>query len=143
MPSSLEGRVGEGMYALNPKYRTRVRENWDLVHGFKGQRRMASHPRPRVYQREFKLTLMRQWEAGEKTCAQLVREHNIAQSVLYRWHDAYRRHGEYAFTEESLSQEQTQEHRIAELERALGQATLENQILKKGLRLAQSQSGTP
>ena len=131
------------MSALNPKYRTRVRENWDLVHGFKGQRRISSSPRPRVYKTGIQAHINAAMGGrGENLCP-VGAGHNIAQSVLYRWHDAYRRHGEHAFTEEALSPEQTQEHRIAELERALGQATLENQILKKGLRLAQSQSGTP
>ena len=104
---------------------------------------MTTHSRPRVYPREFKLELMRQWTAGERTCAQLVREHGIAQSVLYRWSAEYRQHGEIAFSEAAVTAEQATERRIAELEQALGKATLENQLLKKGLQLAQSRSVKP
>ena len=95
------------------------------------------------YPREFKLEVMRQWTAGERTCAQLVREHGIAQSVLYRWAAEYRQHGEVAFSEAAITTEQAMERRIAALEQALGKATLENQVLKKGLQLAQSRSGKP
>lgn len=104
---------------------------------------MADYSRPRVYDRDFKLRLMRQWEAGERSCAQLVREHAIAQSVLYRWRATYRELGEAAFAAVALTVEQQQADRIAALERALGQLTLENQILKKGLSLARSRSTTP
>ena len=104
---------------------------------------MSDYSHPRVYDREFKLRLMRQWEAGERSCAQLVREHRLAQSVLYRWRATYRQLGDNAFREVAVTVEHQQGERIASLERALGQLTLENQILKKGLQLAQSRSAKP
>ena len=39
----------------------------------------------RVFNREFKLDVCRQWATGDRSCAQLVREHGIARRVLYRW----------------------------------------------------------
>ena len=104
---------------------------------------MTTRARPRVYAREFKLELMRQWTAGERSCAQLGREHDIGQSVLYRWREEYREHGEAAFSEATLSEVEALQRRVMQLEQALGKATLENQILKKGLQLAQSRSVTP
>jgi transposase len=104
---------------------------------------MSTRPRPRTYAREFKLELMRQWTAGERSCAQLVREHGVGQSVLYRWRDEYREHGEAAFSEATLSEVETLQRQVARLEQALGKATLENQVLKRGLHLAQSRSATP
>jgi transposase-like protein len=107
---------------------------------------------PRVYDREFKLAVCRQWAAGERTCAQLVREHGIAQSILYRWRAAYAAYGEAAFQGQpgplvpepgTSTSEAVLLQRIAELERALGKIALENEILKKGRSLAASRSGTP
>lgn len=98
---------------------------------------------PRVFTREFKLELMRQWAAGETTCAKLCREHRLSQSLLYRWRDAYRLHGEQAFTEQAEDDYEVLRRRIADLERALGQATLDNQLLKRGVHLLQSRSDTP
>lgn len=94
----------------------------------------------RAYQPEFKLEVMRQWEGGERTCAQLVREHGVGQSVLYRWRDAYREHGEAAFAEAAISELEVLQRQVGQLEQALGKATLENQLLKRGLQLARSRS---
>jgi putative transposase len=106
------------------------------------ERVMNMRKRSRTYSPEFKIELMRQWEAGERSCLQLVREHGIAQSVLYRWRDAYRLHGDDAFHELALSEVEALRRRVAQLEQALGNATLENQVLKKGLQLARSRNGT-
>jgi transposase len=98
---------------------------------------------PRSFGSEFKLELMRQWSLGETTCAKLCREHRLAQSVLYRWRDEYRTRGEDAFTEQTLDDIEVLRRRVADLERALGQATLDNQLLKRGLQLVTSRSDTP
>jgi transposase-like protein len=111
---------------------------------------MSSTRVPRVYAREFKLNVCRQWVAGDRSCAQLVREHGIAQSVLYRWRADYAQYGEDAFSGQpgtsgaepgTSTSEAVLLQRIADLERALGKATLENQLLKKGRTLAASASG--
>ena len=107
---------------------------------------------PRFFDREFKLTLCRQMASGERSCAQLVREHGVVQGVLYRWRAEYAERGEDAFSSPSWSRtvepgthanEALLLQRIHALERALGQATVENQILKKGRALAASRTGTP
>lgn len=104
---------------------------------------MTTGRRPRTFDRDFKLALMRQWTSGERSCAQLGREHGIHQSVLYRWRDEYRTHGEAAFTETALSEVETLQRQVAQLEQALGQATLENQLLKRGLQLSRARRLTP
>lgn len=96
--------------------------------------------RARTYAREFKLEVMQQWEAGDRSCAQLVREHGVGQSVLYRWRDEYREHGEAAFSEAAISEVDALRRQVAQLEQALGKTTLENQLLKRGLQLARSRS---
>lgn len=112
---------------------------------------MSSGRIPRVFAREFKLQVCRQWAAGERSAAQLIREHGIAHSVLYRWRAEYAQYGEDAFSGHpgtsgiepgTSTSEALLLQRIADLEQALGKATLENQILKKGRRLAASPSDT-
>jgi transposase len=103
---------------------------------------MTTGKRPRSFDRDFKLELMRQWTAGERTCAQLVREHGIGQSVLYRWREAYLAHGETAFTEAAVSELEALQRQVAALEQALGKATLENQVLKRGRQLSRVRSAT-
>lgn len=94
----------------------------------------------RVHSREFKLEIMRQLATGQKRPAQVCREHGLADSVLSRWRKAYQERGEAAF-QSPQSGELSQEQRVADLERFCGQLALENQVLKKALQSAQSQSG--
>ena len=102
----------------------------------------------RTFSREFKLEVCRQWMAGERTAAQLMREHRLVQSVLYRWRAEYQAFGTEAFTGQQLPTEQASREavlvqRISALERALGKATIENQLLKKGRSLAASWNDMP
>jgi transposase-like protein len=62
--------------------------------------------------------------------------------VLYRWREEYREQGEAAFSEATLNEVEELQRQVAQLEQALGKATVENQVLKKGLQLAQSRSAT-
>jgi transposase-like protein len=96
----------------------------------------------RVHTREFKLQVVRQIASGEKRPAQVCREHQLANSVLARQRAEYAERGEAAFTPRVPSGSDTLEARIAELERCLGQLTLENSILKKALAKVTSRSDT-
>jgi putative transposase len=104
--------------------------------------------------REFKLEVVRQYEQGTKSKAQLCREHGLASSVLYRWLKEYQDFGEVAFDQHKpLDETQALERKVAQLERLLGQATAENAFLKnawaayrkkragvlKGVRVAQEE----
>ena len=97
----------------------------------------------RGYSREFKLELMRQWAAGECSCAQLVRTHGVGQSVLSRWREEYRQFGDDAFGERTITDGEALHRQIAQLEHALGKAIFENEVLKRGLHLARSGSAKP
>ncbi len=97
----------------------------------------------RNHTREFKLQCCRQVATGQKRPAQICREHNLSQSVLLRWRREYEARGEEAFTEKQLSQIETLERKVAELERFCGKLALENEILKKGLQRYHSGGGTP
>jgi transposase len=101
----------------------------------------------RVHSREFKLSVCRQIESGEKRPAQICREHRLDQSVLSRWRHEYRERGAgAAFTPKQpadVSAPQALEQRIAELERHCGQLSLENALLKKLVERLQSRSAMP
>lgn len=97
----------------------------------------------RVYSREFKLSVVRQIVTGEKRPAQVCREHSLAESVLARWRKEYEARGEAAFTSPQIGGPTSLEQKMAELERFCGQLALENHILKKALRAAQSRSDMP
>jgi len=73
-----------------------------------------------------------QVNGGQKTSAQLRREHALSPSLIHRWRKEGEARGEAAFTDQAKP-DQSLEQRIAELERFCGQLSLENTILKKSL----------
>lgn len=83
------------------------------------------------YSREFKVNLIREIEAG-KSVAQVSRQHDIHPAMIHQWKRAFQKYGEQAFKGNGNSY--TEEARIGELERMIGQLTVENTLLKKVLR---------
>ena len=89
------------------------------------------------YSRGLKISAMRALEAGE-TNGQVARKFAISPKLLEKWRAEWRARGEAAFPgagrrgrlQSSLSDEQ----RIAELERKIGQMAMENDFLKKALQ---------
>ena len=86
--------------------------------------------RGRTFTREFKLELMHQLASGQRRPAQVCREHELANGVLWRWRREYAERGEAAFDPGQLSEQQALERRLAELERLRDQLALENAVLK-------------
>jgi transposase-like protein len=62
--------------------------------------------------------------------------------LLARWRREYAERGEEAFGPRQAVAPSTLEARIAELERCVGQLTLENMVLKKALHQAMSRNTT-
>jgi transposase len=90
----------------------------------------------RRFSPEFKRSIVQQLESGEKRPSQICREHQLATTQLAAWRREYSRRGEAAFTPAVPStQTEVLEARIAELERFCGKLALENDVLKKALRL--------
>jgi transposase-like protein len=101
----------------------------------------------RVFTPDFKLTIVKAVLNGEKTVMQLCREHNLSDSLIHNWKKLYRDKGEAAFTVTTQAhlrstpattpeEQQAQEivalrNKVAELERMIGQQTVELNILKK------------
>ena len=93
-----------------------------------------------VFNREFKLSVVRQVVSGEKRPAQVCREHGLAEGLLLRWRREYEVRGEAAFASHQPSEVEALERRIADLERLCGQLALENAVLKKALGGSPSRS---
>jgi transposase len=96
----------------------------------------------RAHTRDFKLMVAREIMRGERRPAQVCREHGLNQSMVIRWRHEVEARGDAAFLPMVAREDQTQELRIAELERLCGQLALENAALKKGLSALASRSGT-
>ena len=78
--------------------------------------------------------VMASWR-GERSIAELCREHDISESLLRRWRDQVLEAGaERLAASEQRSQAGEQRKKIAELERALGRKTYELEIAGKLLR---------
>lgn len=84
----------------------------------------------RTFDREFKLSVVHQMEAGA-TVAQVCREHELKEDLVYRWRHEYKKDPERAFA--GHGNPATLEARNAELERLVGQLYAENRLLKKAL----------
>ena len=88
----------------------------------------------RRYDREFKISVVAELEAG-KPLAQIAREHGIHPSLPSRWREELAENPERAFS--GNGNRCKYESRIAELERLLGQAHAENELLKKAFAMTQ------
>ena len=83
----------------------------------------------RQFTREFKLDAIKQVQSG-KSLARVAREKEVHENVLRRWKREFERNPSRAFP--GLGN--TSEGREAELERKVGQMTMEIDFLKKVLR---------
>jgi len=92
----------------------------------------------RKFTREFKLTALRQLAAG-KSFAQLARELELHENVLRRWQREYYEQPSRAFMGKGQGRLRVGFDREAELERKIGQLTLENDFLKKALQRLEEQ----
>jgi transposase len=89
------------------------------------------------FTREFTLQVVRELEAG-KTPAQAAREYQVHPTVLVRWRKESLQYAERAFTGNGRLYKD--DARIAELERMLGQLTMEHALFKKALLRLEAQS---
>lgn len=94
---------------------------------------------PREYSREFKIQLMREIDAGRRN-AEVARQYQISPHMIEKWRALWRAlwraQGEAAFPGRGgrrAGEPASAELRIAELERKIGQLTMENDFLKKSL----------
>ena len=90
-----------------------------------------------VYSRDLKIAAMRALDAGA-TYAEIARKYQLSPKLLERWREEWRAKGESAFPGSGRRSADLpaldDARRIAELERKIGQMTMENDFLKKALR---------
>jgi len=91
----------------------------------------------RRFSKEFKTQVVRELQAG-KSLAQTAREHQLNVSMVSEWRRQYERYGEGAF--QGNGHAYTEDARVAELERMVGQLTMENVLLKRGLARFEDQA---
>jgi transposase len=91
------------------------------------------------YSAEFKQATLQDLLAGEKRPSQICRERRIDETTLRRWRLEYEERGTVAWSVPAPGAPAAEE-RIAELERVIGQLTVENLVLKKAAQLARSLS---
>ena len=86
-----------------------------------------AHQRRR-FTRDFKLRILMQLQAG-KTVAQLAREYEVSPNQIYQWQKRQAEYGELAFA--GNGNVYTMEGKLAEMERKIGQQTMEIDWLRK------------
>lgn len=89
-----------------------------------------------VYSRDLKVTVMRALDAGAAR-GEIARKYQLSPKLLERWRSEWRAQGEMAFPgvgRRQLEVPTDDGRRVAELERKIGQLTMENDFLKKALQ---------
>lgn len=94
--------------------------------------------RHRRHSPQFKQQVVESILAGQRSMAQVCREHQLSRTLVRTWRKEYQARGPAAFV--PLEQIERERHALLEqmgsLEAALGRATLENEFLKRALRRA-------
>lgn len=83
----------------------------------------------RQYSAEFKAKVVLQVLSGEKTSGEICRLHKLNPNVLARWRKEFLEQAASIFEREGIRQ--SEDERIAELERLVGQLTIQLEIAKK------------
>ena len=84
----------------------------------------------RKFSAEFKLDAVLELLRGEKSAAQICRERQLTESLLYRWRDRFTSRAAHIF-DDQRGAGRDEAARVAELERMVGRLTMEIDILKK------------
>ena len=85
----------------------------------------------RTFSPGFKFEAVLDMVRGEKTLAQICRERDISESLLYKWRDAFFERAPSLFADQRSTAYDPQAERIAQLERLVGRQAMEIEVLKK------------
>jgi len=86
----------------------------------------------RKFSREFKISLLRDLEAGA-TVAEVTRKAEIHPNLLARWKKEFSENPEHAFRGQGNRRPREQMDDVAKLQQLVGQLYAENDFLKKAL----------
>jgi len=89
--------------------------------------------RRRQFKPEFKARLVIELLTGTTTMAQACQKYQLKQQVVSRWKSDFMERAPEVFA--GNAQHETDQERIAELERLVGRLTMQIEILKKASRL--------
>lgn len=90
----------------------------------------------RKFSKEFKLAAIRRLQSGQ-SAAEVARALEVHPTDLYRWRHELDEHGERAF--QGVGKRRAEQDQVAELERKIGQQTLEIDFLKRALQHVEEQ----
>ena len=91
------------------------------------------------YDAELKTQIVLELLKGQKSLAQICREHEVSADLVCHWRDVFLERASQVFTDPRATAKQGQEQqRIAELERMAGRLTMELDTSKKALQLLPS-----
>jgi transposase-like protein len=96
--------------------------------------------RPRQFSPQFKFDVVMQLLTHEKTITELCREHQLKDSLVYRWRDELLARGPNVYGRDADNPATADQVRMAELERMVGRLTMELEVLKKASSLLKSRS---
>lgn len=92
----------------------------------------------RRFSKEFKLKVVHAYLSGG-SIGEITRQFDIHANLIYKWAQEYQNNPEGAFRGTvSENEPESNEQRVAELERLVGRITLENDFLKKALKHAKT-----
>jgi transposase len=92
------------------------------------------------FTKEFRLQVLLEIESG-KSLAQATGENQIHPTLLAKWRTAHKEYAEQAFAGNDNAY--SAEAKIAELERLIGQLTIESSVLRKALSRLEARSASP
>ena len=95
---------------------------------------MGTKRQRRSFSADFKARAVLEVLTGQKTTAQVCREHQLKPDLLSRWKAEFVTHASAVFSGDE--REQQAERRIAELERLVGRLSLELEVAKKAALLS-------
>src|SRR6266853_854534 len=90
----------------------------------------------RKFSKEFKIAAIRRLQSGQ-TAAEVARALEVHPTDLYRWRHELDEHGGRAF--QGVGKKRVEQDQVAELERKIGQQTLEIDFLKRALQHVEEQ----
>ncbi len=85
----------------------------------------------RKYTPETKVRIVLEILRGEKSVAQASREYRINDSLLHCWKDQFLAGGKQAFASGQPAEQKRSAEKVAELERQVGELTMQLEIAKK------------
>jgi len=90
----------------------------------------------RKFSKEFKLAAIQRLQGGQSP-AEVARALEVHPTDLYRWRRELEDHGERAF--QGVGKKRAEQDQMAQLERKIGQQTLEIDFLKRALQHVEEQ----